>query len=180
MVKHFSWSPFIQGLRRVYFLQVAHRSTLQNALIYGCQKSSSIRFRLGTTITDVDLDKTCIRIRPTQDKESEGEWIPGDVIVAADGVKSPTRALMLARLNIKDEGDHPKHTWFTWNVNQRLWTTFTVEDTGQAAYRIMLRRSQLLDKPHLLSLIDSSATHRWIGPKRLIMVSPFSRYFIIF
>lgn len=34
----------------------------------------------------------------------------------------------------------------------------------------MLRRSQLLDKPHLLSLIDSSETHRWIGPRRLIMV----------
>lgn len=129
---------------------VAHRSTLQNALIHGCQNSSSIRFRLGTTITGVDLDKTRIRIRPTQDKENEGDWIHGDIIVAADGVKSPTRALMLARLNIRDE----------------------VEDTGQAAYRIMLRRSQLLDKPDLLSLIDSSETHRWIGPKRLIMSYP--------
>ena len=85
---------------------VAHRSTLQRALIVGCQKSGVVNIKLGVCITAIDLENSCIQVGPTTERDvnSNQEWIKGDVLIAADGVKSPTRALMLARLGMKDDG----------------------------------------------------------------------------
>jgi salicylate hydroxylase len=47
----------------------------------------------------------------------------------------------------------------------------TVEDTGQAAYRILVHREQVLDDPELLALIDGKTSYRWIGEGRHIIVS---------
>jgi salicylate hydroxylase len=49
---------------------------------------------------------------------------------------------------------------------------FLAEDTGQAAYRIMLRRDQLEHDPELLSLLEANTTSRWIATGRQIIVSP--------
>ena len=89
-----------------YPLFVAHRSTLQRALIVGCKKSGVVDIKLGMCITAIDLENTCIQVCPTtqRDADSTQDWIKADVLIAADGVKSPTRALMLGRLGIKDEG----------------------------------------------------------------------------
>lgn len=48
----------------------------------------------------------------------------------------------------------------------------TVEDTGQAAYRILVHREQVLDDPELLALIDGKTSYRWIGEGRHIIVRP--------
>jgi salicylate hydroxylase len=50
-------------------------------------------------------------------------------------------------------------------------TMCTVEDTGQAAYRILVHREQVLDDPELLALIDGKTSYRWIGEGRHIIVS---------
>lgn len=47
----------------------------------------------------------------------------------------------------------------------------TVLDTGQAAYRIMIKRSQVNEDPELLPFFDGSHSYRWIGEKRHIIVS---------
>jgi salicylate hydroxylase len=49
-----------------------------------------------------------------------------------------------------------------------------VQDTGQAAYRIMLRREQMQDDSELLALIEGNAATRWIGEKRHIIAYPVS------
>jgi len=74
-------------------------------------------------------------------------------VLGADGVKSVVRKYMLAQ-----HGEHDD-----------------VKDTGYAAYRIMLRRDQLLHDPELLALIESNTTYRWIGAKRHIIAYPISR-----
>jgi hypothetical protein len=48
---------------------------------------------------------------------------------------------------------------------------FTVKDTGQAAYRIMLRRDQMAHDPELLTLVESNTTFRWINARRHGIVS---------
>jgi len=49
--------------------------------------------------------------------------------------------------------------------------TRAVEDTGQAAYRIMVRRSLAKNDPELLQFFSSKQSWRWIGEKRHVMVS---------
>lgn len=83
---------------------MAHRTTLQKALLTGCQQSGVINFKLGMTVTSIDFDNARLQVLPSQSPESSAQWIRGDLIIAADGVKSPTRACMLARLDINDEG----------------------------------------------------------------------------
>lgn len=49
-----------------------------------------------------------------------------------------------------------------------------IVDTGQAAYRIMLRREEMASDPELLQLIDSDSVSRWIGEKRHIIAYPIA------
>ena len=49
-----------------------------------------------------------------------------------------------------------------------------IVDTQQAAYRIMLTRSQMQHDPELLELINSNRVTRWIGEKRHIIAYPVS------
>jgi salicylate hydroxylase len=48
---------------------------------------------------------------------------------------------------------------------------YVVVDTGQAAYRIMVRRSMINEDPELLPFFTGSHSYRWIGEKRHIIVS---------
>jgi hypothetical protein len=50
---------------------------------------------------------------------------------------------------------------------------YTVEDTGQAAYRIMVKRSMINEDPELLPFFTGSHSYRWIGEKRHIIVHYF-------
>jgi salicylate hydroxylase len=48
----------------------------------------------------------------------------------------------------------------------------SVQETGQAAYRILLGREQMAHDPEMLELIDSDRSTRWIGPRRHIIAYP--------
>ncbi|KAJ7450752.1 hypothetical protein FB451DRAFT_1285030 [Mycena latifolia] len=132
---------------------VAHRSALANALYEGCKIAAPrIKFHFRTTVVGVDFDNRRVQVKE-RDEEGEGHWVDADIIFGADGVKSIIRKYMLARHGEDDDA----------------------KDTGQAAYRIMLRRDQLAYDPELLALVESNTTFRWIGARRHIIAYPISR-----
>ncbi|KAJ7262025.1 2-polyprenyl-6-methoxyphenol hydroxylase [Mycena rebaudengoi] len=132
--------------------RVAHRSALANALYKGCRTfSAHITFHFRTTVLDVDFENHCIRVKG-RDEAGEGQWISADVILGADGVKSVVRKCLLARHGEVDQA----------------------EDTGQAAYRIMLHRDQMAHDPELLAFVNSKRSLRWIGSQRQIIAYPIS------
>jgi salicylate hydroxylase len=57
---------------------------------------------------------------------------------------------------------------------QDLNITAGIKDSQQAAYRIMLNRSQMENDPELLQLIDGEGVNRWIGERRHIIAYPVS------
>ena len=132
---------------------VGHRSTLAGELYNGCKRESdSIQFKFSTTCENINLEgKPSFTAVPR--KDGEPYEVQCDVLLGADGVKSNTRVAMLKTLGVEAE----------------------VEDTGQAAYRIMLSREQMSSDPDLLALIDADKVVRWIGEKRHIIAYPVSR-----
>ncbi|BGP21545.1 hypothetical protein JCM10295v2_000420 [Rhodotorula toruloides] len=148
-----------------YPFTVVHRSALQKCLVTGAMGSGVVKLHLNKLVTDYDFDGSRFFVKarsptmanganghPEPSAEEAGEWVEADVILAADGVKSKARAAMLGR---KGEVD-------------------TVVDTGQAAYRIMVRKEHINDDPDLLPFFTSSHSFRWIGEKRHIIAYPIA------
>lgn len=133
------------------FLTV-HRAALQKCLLQGAQESGVVNLHLGNFIQQYDFDNT--RFQVTNKEKGTEEWIEADVLICADGIKSKARAAMLARKGEIDE----------------------VEDTGQAAYRIMVRRSAIKDDPELVPFFEGSQSYRWIGEKRHIIAYPIESH----
>ena len=132
---------------------VGHRSNLANSIYEGCRRERSIKFNFSTTVDNVNISspKPSFTAVPRSQKESPYK-VEADVLLAADGVKSVTRVEMLQQLGVSAQ----------------------VQDTGQAAYRIMLTREQMMHDPALLELIDGERVIRWIGEKRHIIAYPVS------
>jgi salicylate hydroxylase len=130
---------------------VGHRATLAEGIYKGCQESSAIRFFFGTDVKDVTLDEHPSFTAHSR-KTDRSQRVVADVLLACDGVKSRVRDAMLEQIG----------------ASQSL----KVEDTGQAAYRIMLTREQMQHDPELRALIDADKVIRWIGEKRHIIAYP--------
>ena len=133
-----------------YAHSVGHRSNLAGSIYEGCKRESSIKFKFSTTVSDVDTTSTKPSFNALKRGESEPRKISCDVLFAADGVKSIARVAMLHALGV----------------------SATVQDTGQAAYRIMLTREQMASDPELMNLLDAQQVVRWIGAKRHIIAYP--------
>ncbi|KAK3353050.1 hypothetical protein B0T25DRAFT_200154 [Lasiosphaeria hispida] len=130
-----------------------HRSSLAGGLYNGCKKESAVTFHFSTALVGVDsfTAKPTITLKPRDGDEYKVE---ADVVLAADGIKSVTRTQMLGLLGLESEE----------------------EDTGQAAYRIMLKRSEMADDPEMLALLDSDTVVRWIGERRHIIAYAVSNH----
>jgi salicylate hydroxylase len=130
---------------------VGHRASLAGSLFEGCKREKGITFHFSSTFTKVHTfsPKPSFEITP---RNGTAFNVEADVLLAADGVKSLIRAQILKELNV--HGD--------------------VVDTGQAAYRILLKRSQMENDPELLALIDGDNVTRWIGERRHIIAYPVS------
>ncbi|KAK0715782.1 hypothetical protein B0H67DRAFT_488235 [Lasiosphaeris hirsuta] len=130
-----------------------HRSSLAGGLYNGCKKESAITFHFSTALVGIDsfTAKPTITLKPRDGDEYKVE---ADVVLAADGIKSVTRTQMLGLLGLEEEE----------------------EDTGQAAYRIMLKRSEMADDPEMLALLDSDTVVRWIGERRHIIAYAVSNH----
>lgn len=130
---------------------VGHRSSLAGSIYEGCLREAAIKFHFSTSVSDVSNFDT----KPTftaKPKDGSPYQVTCDVLLGADGIKSQTRVSLLSTIS----------------------ATATVEDSGQAAYRIMLSREQMSSDPALLALIDTDRATRWIGEKRHIIAYPVS------
>ncbi len=134
-----------------YAHMVGHRSSLAEGLYNGCKAEKNVKFHFSTRVEEV----VSFGPRPSftaVPREGNSYTVEADVVLACDGVKSNVRVEMLKRLQFHAE----------------------IIDTQQAAYRIMLNRSQMENDPELLALIDGERVTRWIAPKRHIIAYPIS------
>ena len=127
----------------------AHRADLHSVLKMGAEAAGA-RIHTGSTVEDVDFVGACIKI------ENDPQWIRGDVIIAADGIKSKIRKKLL---ELRGEVDK-------------------VRETGDAAWRVVIPAAQIYasEDPKLIELLESSAGCRWIGPNGHIMCYPIKNH----
>ncbi|KAL2200557.1 hypothetical protein P885DRAFT_57428 [Corynascus similis CBS 632.67] len=128
-----------------------HRSSLAGGLFNGCKKEKAIKFHFSTALVRVDSfeGKPRVTLKP---RDGDEYTLEVDILLASDGIKSVTRTQMLAQLGTESQE----------------------EDTGQAAYRIMLKRSEMEHDPELLELLDCDTVVRWVGERRHIIAYPVS------
>ena len=66
-----------------------------------------VKILCGHHCADVDFEQSKLLV-----KTSEGEeWVEGDVIIAADGIKSVMREKMLSLSGLKDEGEYYRYLY---------------------------------------------------------------------
>lgn len=127
-------------------LSVIHRGDLQRILLNAAKKAG-VDIRTATKVVEVDPNlEACV-------KTKEGEWISGDVIIAADGIKSSIRGQIAA---------HHGHKDFS-------------SPTGDAAYRVMIPRKEMEHDERALDLLNHNIGMRWMGPGGHIMAYPVKR-----
>ena len=131
---------------------VGHRSNLANSIYEGCKREKAVNFFFATAIDSVNSYGPTPSFKAIPRKGGEPYTVECDVLLAADGIKSVVRDQLLKQTGVDAK----------------------IVDTGQAAYRIMLRRDEMEHDPELLQLIDSEAVTRWIGEKRHIIAYPVS------
>lgn len=126
-----------------------HRASLAGGIYNACLKEPAITFKLGMPLVNIDTfsPKPVFTVKP---HNSDRYQVEADVVLAADGIKSPARGALLNKIGEE----------------------FGEADTGQAAYRIMLKREDMAHDPEMLALLDSDCVVRWIGEKRHIIAYP--------
>lgn len=132
-----------------------HRSSLAGTMYKACLLEPSITFHFSAALHSIDswTPKPTFSVK-SRDGTTAQHTV--DILLAADGIKSATRTQMLSLLGLSSEE----------------------EDTGQAAYRIMLNRSQMSHDPEMLALLESDTVVRWIGERRHIIAYPVSNHTI--
>lgn len=133
-----------------YAHSVGHRANLAGSIYEGCKREPNVKFHFSSSVSDVDTTSKKPSFKVLKRGESEPYEVSCDVLLAADGVKSIARVAMLDALDV----------------------SASVQDTGQAAYRIMLTREQMAHDPDLVKLIEGEMVTRWIGAKRHIIAYP--------
>ncbi|EEU40684.1 uncharacterized protein NECHADRAFT_90741 [Fusarium vanettenii 77-13-4] len=139
-----------------YSHYAGHRAALAGNIYDAAKAQPNVHFHFGQTlqsVTSFGPDKVAFVIKGGDGAERVVET---DVLIGADGIKSPVRESILNSLNLSAE----------------------VEETGTAAYRILVEREKLEPYPELLKLIDSDAVRRWIGSKRHIIAYPIHNHTI--
>jgi len=131
---------------------VGHRSSLAGSIYEGCKREKAVNFFFATEASEMKSFGPRPSFTAKPRKGGEPYSVECDVLFAADGVKSVIRDQMLRLKNVDAK----------------------IVDTGQAAYRIMLRREEMEGDPELLELIDRETATRWIGEKRHIIAYPVS------
>ncbi|KIV79446.1 hypothetical protein PV11_07008 [Exophiala sideris] len=120
---------------------VVHRADLQMALLEKAVALPNVKLQTNTKVDDVQFSPAAVKL-------SDGSWIKGDVVIAADGIKSLIRGKLLG-----DEKD-------------------VAIPTGDAVFRVVLTKDTLSKVPHLLPFIEEKRAIRWIGPNRHIIAYP--------
>lgn len=124
-------------------LGVIHRGDLQRVLLQAA-KDAGCDIRTGKKATQCDKE-----FEPRVQLVG-GEWIEGDIVIAADGIKSRLRAQIATHHN---------------DVDQSI-------PTGDSAYRILIPKDQLEHDQEALELLNTNVGMRWMGPGGHIMAYP--------
>lgn len=127
-------------------ISVIHRGDLQRILL-NAAKRAGVEIRTATKVVAVDPEFSA-RV-----KTKDGEWIEGDVIIAADGIKSDIRRQIAASHGHRD---------------------FSLP-TGDAAYRILIPKKRMEHDERALKLLNENVGVRWMGPGGHIMAYPIKR-----
>jgi salicylate hydroxylase len=126
---------------------VIHRADLHNILVKAVLRLPNVDLRVNSTVVDFDFERAAITLL-------DGSVITGDLVLAADGIKSTARRKLLSV-----SGEHD-----------------AIEPTGDSAYRVILTREQMVDDPELKELIDDPSVSRWLGPGRHIVGYPIRNH----
>lgn len=122
---------------------VIHRGDLQRVLLESAQREQC-NIRTNHKVVKVDDN-----FEPRVQLQS-GEWVEGDLVVAADGIKSNIRAQIAQHHNHKDQST----------------------PTGDSAYRILIPKEKMDHDPEALKLLNEDIGMRWMGPDGHIMAYP--------
>lgn len=138
-------APLMPGIGEKYHapLSVIHCGDLQMILKKAVEESG-VTIHLQSKVVEVD-ERFGARV-----KLESGKWIDGDVVIAADGIKSHIRAQMADSHGIKDHSI----------------------PTGDAAYRILIPKEKLQHDEKALKLLGEDVGMRWMGPGGHIMAYP--------
>ncbi|KAI9719486.1 MAG: hypothetical protein M1828_006193 [Chrysothrix sp. TS-e1954] len=131
---------------------VGHRASLANSMYEACKGELGVKFVFGTKVDTLDTFLPVPSFMAIPRTGTEPYRVEVDVLLACDGVKSYTRHAMLESLGLHAQ----------------------VEDTGQAAYRIMIPRKLMAGDKELLDLINGDQITRWVGAGRHIIAYPVS------
>ena len=127
-------------------LSVLHRGDLQRILlerVYAEKVDVRLRHKVVKAAKDF---KARVQVE-------SGEWLEGDVVIAADGIRSNIRHQMAMYHGIKDNST----------------------STGDAAYRVMIPRKRMQGDARALKLLDSNICMRWMGPEGHIVGYPIRK-----
>jgi salicylate hydroxylase len=113
-----------------YFL---HRADLLNLLLKTAKEKKGITVKTGAKVVEYDFDAPNV-------KTADGKCYGGDLVVAADGIKSIAREAI--------NGAPAKAV-----------------DTGDVAYRILIPSSGLYGDPELEHLMTEPRSNTWTGPE---------------
>ncbi|KAK2747869.1 hypothetical protein FQN55_004746 [Onygenales sp. PD_40] len=118
-----------------------HRGDLQLALLARARQMENITIRLNSRVVNVDFNETSVLLET-------GGKVAGDLIIAADGVKSTFKP----RICPPEAGK--------------------AQPSGEAAFRIMLPREALEGDDELMGLLQQPRVKRWDGPDCHVVAYP--------
>ena len=128
-----------------------HRASLVDGLYKACREEPSVTFEFGVSLQSVDsfAPRAAFTLLPNSGDAYQRE---ADVLIGADGIKSAVRSDLLACSG----------------------NSISAQDTGQAAYRILLPREKMKGDAEMMDLLDSNQVTRWIGEKRHWIAYPIA------
>ena len=130
---------------------VIHRGDLQRILLKAAQKHGC---HILTSHNFVAAHKDFLpQVQVIDRKTGLTKSMEGDLIIAADGIRSTLRKQMAKAGNYMDQ----------------------LVPTGDAAFRLLVHRESVKHDQELLSMLDSNIAVRYMGPGGHVMAYPLKR-----
>lgn len=127
---------------------VIHRGDLQR-ILYNAALENGCTILTSRKVVAVDPNFEA-RVEVTNGKTGDTVWFQGDMVVAADGIKSLLRKQMVVAGGNREP----------------------VVDTPDAAYRLLIPRERVQHDKTLLSMLDGNMALRYMGPGGHVMAYP--------
>lgn len=127
---------------------VIHRGDLQRILLKAARKNGcTILTSRKVIAVDPNFGS---RVQATCTESGDNVWFQGDLVVAADGIKSLLRRQMVLAGGQREP----------------------IVDTPHAAYRLLIPRERVQHDPALLAMMDDNMALRYMGPGGHIVAYP--------